>query len=76
MDDAAMAAARERQAEDLGLATRPAEPEPQVVHCIGIELVLSHKLHRLDLDRMMIQQKRNMTTLAPPQSILDVPGSI
>ena len=40
MDDAAMAAARERQAEDLGLATRPAEPEPQVVHCIGIGLVL------------------------------------
>ena len=49
MDDAAMAAARERQAEDLGLVTRPAEPEPQVVHCIGIGLVLSHKLQYIVL---------------------------
>ena len=33
MDEAAMAAARERQAEDLGLAPAPAVPQPQVDKC-------------------------------------------
>ena len=33
MDEAAMAAARERQAEDLGLATAPPVPQPQVDKC-------------------------------------------